>query len=132
MTCTSIVLVHGFQGHQRTTWTRRGIISSGTEEHLSERGNETQRLRRFSSLRRRESTTDVFWPADLLPTDCPSARILTWGYDSNPSNFFSGPTNKGHVFTYAKDLLYALARERRDSVSTECWSLSTSILTYID
>jgi hypothetical protein len=66
------------------------------------------------------STTEVFWPADVLPLDCPGARILTWGYDSNASNFFSGPANKGNVFTYAKDLLYELARERRNHVSIVC------------
>jgi hypothetical protein len=88
------------------------------EESVAERGNEAQRSRRFSGLRRRESTTEVFWPADLLPIDCPGARILTWGYDLNASNFFSGSANKGHVFTYAKDLLYALGRARQNFVST--------------
>ena len=24
--------------------------------------------------------SDVFWPKDLLPQDCPNARILTFGY----------------------------------------------------
>lgn len=24
--------------------------------------------------------TEVFWPKDLLPQDCPNARILTFGY----------------------------------------------------
>jgi hypothetical protein len=29
------------------------------------------------------SGTDfVDWPRDLLPTDCPKARIMTWGYDT--------------------------------------------------
>jgi hypothetical protein len=87
------------------------------QEPVAEGDNETQRSQRHSSLRRRDSTAEVFWPADLLPLDCPSARILTWGYDSHASKFFSGPANQGHVFSYAKDLLYALARERQNSVS---------------
>lgn len=57
-----------------------------------------------------ENLPNVFWPQDLLPQECPEARILTWGYDTKVSKFGGGPSNKNTVFSHAKDLLFALAR----------------------
>jgi hypothetical protein len=54
----------------------------------------------------------VYWPRDLLPTDCPKARIMTWGYDTVVTKGIASPVNKSNIFTHAKDLLYALDRER--------------------
>lgn len=59
------------------------------------------------------SGTDfVHWPKDLLPTDCPNTRIMTWGYDTIVTKGIAAPTNKSNIFAHAKDLLYALDRER--------------------
>jgi hypothetical protein len=59
------------------------------------------------------SGTDfVYWPRDFLPTDCPKAKIMTWGYDTVVTKGFVAPTNKSTIFDHAKDLLYALDRER--------------------
>ncbi|KAF2139899.1 uncharacterized protein K452DRAFT_335834 [Aplosporella prunicola CBS 121167] len=55
----------------------------------------------------------IFWPADLLPNDCPKARIITWGYDSKITNHFMDQTNKNNIFSHGKDLLFALDRERK-------------------
>jgi hypothetical protein len=54
----------------------------------------------------------VYWPKDLLPVDCPKSRIMTWGYDTVITKGIAGPTNKSNIFAHAKDLLYALDRER--------------------
>ncbi|KAH8900680.1 hypothetical protein GQ53DRAFT_616883, partial [Thozetella sp. PMI_491] len=54
----------------------------------------------------------VFWPADLLPRECPLARIMVWGYDSKITKFNWAPSNQNSLLSYGKDLLYALARER--------------------
>ena len=54
----------------------------------------------------------VFWPADILPHDCKSARVLTFGYDSKVSKYFKGAVNQNNLFSHAKDLLFALIRER--------------------
>ncbi|GAB1313429.1 hypothetical protein MFIFM68171_03639 [Madurella fahalii] len=53
----------------------------------------------------------VYWPKDLLPADCPDARVLVWGYDTVVTRGFA-PTNKSDIFTHARDLLYSLHRER--------------------
>jgi len=54
----------------------------------------------------------VYWPKHLLPIDCPKARIMTWGYDTVITKGIAAPTNKSNIFAHAKDLLYALDRER--------------------
>ncbi|KAF7171952.1 hypothetical protein CNMCM5623_004227 [Aspergillus felis] len=58
------------------------------------------------------TTDDVYWPKDLLPTDCPEARIMVWGYDTIITRGITAPANKGTIFSHARDLLYDLHRER--------------------
>lgn len=54
----------------------------------------------------------VFWPADLLPQECPDARVLVWGYDTRVTKYLSGPVDTNSIFSHAKNLLYALGRNR--------------------
>ncbi|OCL01768.1 hypothetical protein AOQ84DRAFT_425923 [Glonium stellatum] len=54
----------------------------------------------------------VFWPADLLPRECPNSRILVYGYDTKITKYMNCATNKNSVFSHSKDLLFALCRER--------------------
>jgi len=49
----SIVAIHGLDGHREESWT------TGTADNA------------------------VLWLRDLLPTEIPTARILTFGYDAN-------------------------------------------------
>jgi hypothetical protein len=111
--------VHGLQGHPRNTWTWRGTKQI-TETDSNERDRKEDRKSRNPFARRQApsvlpSEVDVYWPAELLPQDCPKARILTFGYDSYVSHFFSGPANQSNVFAHARDLLYALNRERSEA-----------------
>ena len=118
--------MHGLQGHPRKTWTRKVPARQSTGDLAAVGSNEADKLqnsRQFSFPRRRKSdgkespkVDEIFWPADLLPFDCPTARIMTWGYDSRVSKFLGGAANKSHIFTYARDLLYALGRERETCV----------------
>ena len=56
---------------------------------------------------------DVYWPRDLLADEhhCYNVRILTYGYDSKVTRGFSS-ANQNNLFAHAKDLLYALQREK--------------------
>jgi hypothetical protein len=62
-----------------------------------------------------QPTAVVFWPKDLLPTECPRARILTWGYDTVVTKGY-GAATKNNIFAHARDLLYALEREREHDI----------------
>ncbi|KAK4442424.1 hypothetical protein QBC34DRAFT_25439 [Podospora aff. communis PSN243] len=54
----------------------------------------------------------VYWPKDLLPLECPRARILAWGYDTVVTKRMAAPSNKNSVLSHAKDLLFSLSRDR--------------------
>jgi hypothetical protein len=56
--------------------------------------------------------TSICWPADLLPSACPKARIMTWGYDTRVTKSMADRVNKNNVFAHGKDLLFGLQRER--------------------
>jgi hypothetical protein len=60
-----------------------------------------------------QSLPKLFWPADLLPSDCPNSRILMFGYDSKITKYGTGAINKNSLLAHGKDLLFSLCRERR-------------------
>lgn len=66
---------------------------------------------------------EVFWPGDLLPKDCPTARILTFGYESQVASFFGGAVSQNSVSASARNLLFALTRYRRNCVSVIVYSI---------
>ena len=109
------MFVHGLQGHPRKSWTRKVAVSPSIEAPGSIKVQESKRYSFSRKIRPNKKEPHraevVFWLADLLPADCPNARILTWGYDSNVSNFLSA-ANKNNFFKHGNDLLYALSRER--------------------
>ena len=113
---SSIIFIHGLQGHPYKTWACR-------------KNFELKRIHipgRFKSISANVEASgpsesggeSVFWPRDLLPSDCPECRIMTWGYSSHVSRFFGGPANQNSVLDHAKDLLYAIDRDRIHSVSS--------------
>jgi hypothetical protein len=60
-----------------------------------------------------ESSADqeVFWPRDLLHKDVKDARVMTFGYYSNP-----GGSSQDNLYTLSKNLLGKLANERTNAV----------------
>jgi hypothetical protein len=76
-----IIFVHGLTGDSRTTWLYK------------------------------DKKTEVHWPTELLPKDYPDARILTFGYDANISEFF-GPASSNRIGNHAENMLGALSRLR--------------------
>ncbi|KAL9626840.1 MAG: hypothetical protein Q9204_007002, partial [Flavoplaca sp. TL-2023a] len=97
-----IVFVHGLQGHPRKTWT--------CERHLEQPRRFKELLARVRKSGRKDATKpkEVFWPLHFLPEDCADTRILTWGFDSKVSHFFSGAANQSNITAHARNLLAAL------------------------
>ena len=59
---------------------------------------------------------DVYWPLDLLPESCPTARVLTWGCHT----IVTGgklPRNQNDIFAHAEDLLQELTLIRDETNS---------------
>jgi hypothetical protein len=130
---SSLVFVHGLQGHPKNTWTSKSAASKGANSTEIEHKKKSRGLRIWSKKGSSnasvpKSSDDLeerltFWPYHLLPEDCGNVRILTWGYNSRVSEFFRGSANKGSIVSYSRDLLGDLTGERGSCVrETSCLS----------
>ncbi|KAI1448548.1 hypothetical protein F5Y02DRAFT_373872 [Annulohypoxylon stygium] len=132
-----IVFIHGIQGHPKTTWLWRGTdpnISSHKHKRTQNPSSLLHLPRLFRRISKRIGSGSIpgdgkhsnahteasgstyplleegtYWPADLLPAECPHARILTWGYDSWVTKGYNS-ANKNNLFGHAKDFMYAYER----------------------
>lgn len=82
-------------------WSKRTSSSTNTEQGTS-----------TPTARGGVGSATVFWPADLLPIECPNARILMYGYNSKITRYMRGATAKNSLLSHGKDLLFSLCRER--------------------
>lgn len=55
----------------------------------------------------------MYWPRDLLPSDVPNARVLTYGYDTHVKHWAGTPPSHNNVRDFAWDMLVALESGRR-------------------
>ncbi|KAK3898253.1 hypothetical protein C8A05DRAFT_47370 [Staphylotrichum tortipilum] len=96
-----IVFIHGLQGHPASAKFRRlfsGQRSSKTTQDVP--GDES-------------ASRPVFWPADLLPTEYPQARIRVFRYQTTIAKHqFAGPVNKKSIFVHSRGLVNDLSRAR--------------------
>jgi hypothetical protein len=69
---------------------------------------------------------DVFWPRDLLMDDFPTARIMTFGYDTNIAQGYLA-AHQGNIFAHARDLLYALEINRRKAADRDLIFIAHSL-----
>ena len=119
------MLIHGLKGHPYKTWTAKGIANPGeghgqkaTPSGGSGLSSKIKGLfaRRDSSISTAADSVEgedspVFWPADLLPTQCPEARVLVFGYDTAIAKRQSaGLVNRNSIFAHGKDLVNELGR----------------------
>jgi hypothetical protein len=129
----SIVFVHGLNGHPRKTWEastaaikerkerKEKVKQEGGKENKGKISAMIGKLKylKLPMLEERSLTGDyheaiessiTFWPADLLPSVIPNARIWTYGYDADVvRGLFSGQ-NKNSVLQHGNDLMVKLER----------------------
>ncbi|KAK3334214.1 hypothetical protein B0T19DRAFT_148254 [Cercophora scortea] len=140
-----IIFVHGFTGHPERTWTSKSPLSKSPPqpsdadllEPLARDDCSPQSLKRKASHTSSDSQppplktprlqvpwhrstpapkpSHVCWPRDLLPQVLPTARVLTYGYDTNVRSRFVGPVSKNTVGDHGWDLLCALGDFRRQA-----------------
>uniref|UniRef100_A0A8H7K4X3 Nephrocystin 3-like N-terminal domain-containing protein n=1 Tax=Bionectria ochroleuca TaxID=29856 RepID=A0A8H7K4X3_BIOOC len=138
-----IVIVHGLHGHPYKTWIykkdpqdQQDVLeedddsSRRKKQKISDRviplfrgsksdnidiGSQSSETLVHGQGSRNGESSCVFWPRDILPSGCPKARVLVFGYDSKVTKYTSGATNQNSVHSHSKDLLFALMRERPTS-----------------
>ncbi|KAL9105924.1 MAG: hypothetical protein Q9227_008984 [Pyrenula ochraceoflavens] len=113
-----IIFVHGFTGHPERTWThKRGDLQHHGTHNSEERPSKIRRIGTFSMSHPDGVPSTVYWPRDLVPLSFPTARVLTYGYDTRIRHKFGSAASKSTVYDIAGDFLVALEAERRGQPS---------------
>lgn len=107
---SSIVFIHGIQGHPRKTW-EYGRDHGKSKSKISNIFHSKKKSLDVSGSDGHQGS--LYWPEDLLPKDFEDVRILTYGYDSHVSHFFKGPANQNNISAHGRSLLNALELYRR-------------------
>lgn len=121
---SSIIFVHGFQGHPKNTWThvKKRSLFKKISDRVKKKPQKSKGTRipettvhsaRSKVLFRRRSTegdgeAELFWPQALLPKKFPDCRILTFGYNSHVNK------SKIGILEHGNDLLNRLEAARKD------------------
>ena len=118
-----ICFIHGLGGHPRQTW-----------QHGTEKVKKKSFLSRIFPKSSKESTrswgdlhesigddsTDsmhamkgyCYWPFDLLRRDFDNIRILTYGYDSNPSHWYKDKNTQMTIDQHTQTMLQKISNSR--------------------
>ncbi|KAI0594829.1 hypothetical protein F4775DRAFT_412770 [Biscogniauxia sp. FL1348] len=112
-----VVFIHGFTGHPERTWTHKHGFLTRQGQDIEEPPTKIRKINLFSKDPKNRSTSrsSVYWPRDLLPDTLPTARVLTYGYDTRIKHAFGSSPNTNTVYDIGWDLLVALEGERRES-----------------
>lgn len=131
-----VIFVHGLGGHPRTTWQYGKAVKSVTEEtagaaQKKSRWNIFKMEKSSKSAKNKTRITpepsgpleapknesqspNCFWPYDLVPYDFGNVRLLTYGYDSHPSHFYTGRTVQMNISQHSQQLLQSITDYRRE------------------
>ncbi|GAW22599.1 hypothetical protein ANO14919_121390 [Xylariales sp. No.14919] len=138
-TLIDVVFVHGFGGHPMKSWQHDDRATPDIRPR-ADSFIRNRPLRRLLKRKRSLDTTSLsiigapitrnhtwhsepnlspqlFWPRDLLPTACPEARIITWGYHTLHSGNMP-VASQPDLFSHANELLRKL-RDIRHGVGVQ-------------
>jgi hypothetical protein len=117
-----LCFVHGLSGHPQKTWQYK-------KAPASEKREKGQKWKIFSLSNGRgagskhqsdeetyqpvnDQTEGCYWPLDLVPNHFPNIRVLTYGYDSHPTRFYTSPTTQMTISQHAQQLLQQVTNAR--------------------
>ena len=110
-------------GHPTKTWLYGELPNQSKEnDAASDNKTKTKRSLKFwkSAKEGQESkpapstqaSQYCYWPSQLLPKAFQNLRIMTYGYDSDPSHFFASKTTQMNITQQKLDLLNRVTGER--------------------
>ena len=118
-----VCFVHGLAGHPLKTWLKpSGNLVTGQAEVQQQQKSGSSGLKKLFGRSKTPSTPQLeaagtgkggtYWPLDLVAGDFENVRVLTYGYDSHPSHFYTGRTTRMTISQHAQQLLQAVTDVR--------------------
>ncbi|KAI0437750.1 hypothetical protein F4803DRAFT_129254 [Xylaria telfairii] len=149
----NIVFVHGLRGHPRKTWeypalAHQDVLGTNAVE-LATVPEKKRRL--FGKLKHKilkpstlpgpslqtagssgpvNSSKTIYWPADLLPSVVPRAKIWTYGYNADVHSGFFQANNKNSILEHGNDFMMKVERALRDQVTN--YLAATVFMCFLD
>ncbi|PVH97016.1 hypothetical protein DM02DRAFT_96194 [Periconia macrospinosa] len=122
----NIIFVHGLRGHPQHTWeyTSRDPRSSSkpaaADNPKKKRGFRSKlshvlHEKKSPSPAQEPPHNATYWPAQILPSRVPRARIWTYGYNADVITGIFQANNKNSILQHANDLMVKLERTLDDS-----------------
>ncbi|KAJ2987975.1 hypothetical protein NUW58_g4219 [Xylaria curta] len=135
----NIVFVHGLRGHPRKTWEYPAPAQQdvwGTND-AGPGTVSAKKSRLFGKLKQKifkpsipsglglqaagssgseNSNETIYWPADLLPSVVPRAKIWTYGYNADVHVGFFQANNKNSILEHGNDFMMKVERALRDEL----------------
>lgn len=115
---TDVCFVHGLGGHPRKTWQYRSenpkkrsfvsrIFDFSNKKARTEQGEPDDSTEPAYATGR-----SCYWPFDLLRSDFLNIRVMTYGYDSNPTRWYKGKTTQMTIDQHTQTLLQGIGNSR--------------------
>jgi hypothetical protein len=141
LTHKSVIFIHGLRGHPRTTWEYAAPVqqnvavtaSTGVDVAPAKKRNWLDKLKSKSPSPSRidelglqvadnsdpaGGSKTIYWPAELLPSTVPSAKIWTYGYNADVVGGLFQANNKNSILQHGNDFMVKVERALRDEVGT--------------
>lgn len=135
----SIVFVHGLRGHPQTTWEYAAPVQQDVASTTSARLDVAPAKKRswFSKLKSKSlspsnsaelglqvagnsrpagGNNTIYWPAELLPSAVPNAKIWVYGYNADVIGGLFQANNKNSILQHGNDFTVKVERVLRDEV----------------
>ncbi|KAI0972316.1 hypothetical protein F4678DRAFT_57683 [Xylaria arbuscula] len=136
----NILFVHGLRGHPRKTWEYAAPAKNMTIPASAELdAMPTKNTHWFRKLKYKSSSpnpmaeaglgftdnsgpTDrnetTYWPADLLPSEVPGAKIWAYGYNADAISTLFQANNKNSILQHGQDFMVKVERALKDELPT--------------
>ncbi|KAI9892644.1 MAG: hypothetical protein M1814_001337 [Vezdaea aestivalis] len=105
-----VVFVHGLMGHPVHSWAHGDVDEVAKTNTLAKVFRRKGKKKQTGQLGKGSSF--CFWPYHLLPASFQDLRILTYGYDSNPTHWYKSKTSRITITQHAQLLRDRVTRER--------------------
>lgn len=112
-----IIFVHGLKGNPLDTWMYGKLPGVSTADDSKQQKKQKASWRNLFSGKKNEvehegKVSYCYWPSDLVPNNFKNVRVMTYGYDSHPTNWYASKTTQMTMTQHVHQLRNNVDRER--------------------